>query len=113
MGNRRKELKAQYKQRKVTGGIYRITNQRNGRFYLSQTTDMQGTHNWFLSCCASALCTHPCLVREWDSYGKEAFVFEALETWEKDAEQSNGEFASDLQELFEIWDSKLPQDNRY
>lgn len=113
MNDRRKELKAQYKERKIIGGVYRIINTKNGRFYLNKTTNMEGSHNQFLNSYSTGICTHPCLVKEWNSFGKEAFTFEVLESWEKDAVQSDHEFANDLQELFEIWDEKLPGHNRY
>lgn len=113
MNDRKKQLKAQYKERKVIGGVYRIINQKNGRFYLSKTEDLQGSRNWFLSCCTNGICTHPRLVKEWNEYGKDAFEFEVLEIWEKDAAQSESEFQTDLKELFEIWNSKLVRENRY
>lgn len=113
MNDRKKQLKAQYKERKIIGGVYRILNQRSGRFYLNKTEDLQGTHNWFLSCCTTGICTHPRLVKEWNEYGKEPFTFEVLETWEKDVSQSADEFNADLKELLEIWNNKLPHENRY
>lgn len=113
MNDRQKQLKAQYKERKVTGGVYRIINQKNGRFYLNKTEDLQGSHNWFLSCYTSGTCTHPRLVKEWSEYGKESFAFEVLESWEKDATQTDSEFKNDLKELLKIWNDKLLQENRY
>lgn len=113
MNDRKKQLKAQYKERKIIGGVYRIINQKNGRFFLNKTEDLQGSQNWFLSCCTTGICTHPRLVKEWNEYGKESFAFEVLETWEKDTAQSEHEFENDLKELFEIWNDKLPQDHRY
>lgn len=113
MNDRQKQLKSQYKERAVVGGIYRVINQQNGRFFLNKTANLQGSHNSFLSCCNSGLCTHPRLVKEWSEYGKEAFAFEVLETWEKDAAQTDREFQDDLKELLAIWNDKLPSENRY
>ncbi len=113
MNERRKQLLEQYKERKIMGGIYRILNTTNGRFYLDKTKDMQGANNLFQNSYATGMCTHPRLARAWKEYGKEAFIFEVLEYWEKDAEQTEGEFEKDLAELYEIWDAKLPRENRY
>ena len=113
MDEKRKLLKAQYKERKIIGGIYRIVNQKNGKFYLNKTANLQGSQNSFKSCYATGTCTHPRLVKEWNEYGQDSFVFEVLETWEKDATQTDEEFRKDLEELLEIWDDKLPKENRY
>lgn len=113
MSDRKKQLKTQYKERKIIGGVYRITNQKNGRFYLNKTADLQGSHNWFSGCCTTGICTHPRLAKEWNEYGKDSFAFEVLETWEKDAAQTDLEFENDLKELLEIWNEKLKQNNRY
>lgn len=113
MDERRKLLKLQYKERKVVGAIYRILNQKNGKFYLSKTADLPGAQNSFKSCYRDGECTHPRLVKEWNEYGGDAFVFEVLETWEQGAEQTYEEFRRDLQDLLEIWDEKLPKENRY
>lgn len=113
MNERRKLLKAQYKERKQVGGVWRVLNIENGRFYLDKTLDIQGSHNWFLNCCTTGICTHPHLAKEWASCGKDAYVFEVLETWEKDEKQSDLEFKNDIGDLYEIWDEKLPRENRY
>lgn len=113
MNDRRKELIKQYKERKIVGGIYRIMNTVNGQFYLNKTKDMQGAKNMFQSYYAMGMCAHPRLAKAWKEYGEEAFTFEVLEYWEKDAEQTECEFEKDLAELYEIWDAKLPRENRY
>ena len=111
--DRRKELKAQYKARKVVGGIYRINNRENGRFYLEYTDDIQATHNWFSSCCMTNTCTLPHIREDWKKFGKDAFFVEELDLLEKKQEQTNAEFTSDLKILLELWDEKLPKENRY
>lgn len=113
MDERRKLLKSQYKERKVIGAIYRILNKKNGRFYLNKTADLSGAQNSFKSCYTTGTCTNPRLAKEWSEYGQGSFEFEVLETWEKDATQTDEEFRNDLKELLEIWDEKLPKENRY
>lgn len=111
--DRRKELKAQYKARKVVGGIYRINNKENGCFYLQYTDDMQATHNWFGSCCMLGTCTLPPIQEDWKKFGKDAFSVEELDLLEKKQEQSATEFREDLKILLELWSEKLPKENRY
>lgn len=109
----RKELKAQYKARKVVGGIYRINNRESGRFYLGSTDDIQATHNWWSSCFAMGSCPLPHLQADWKQLGKEAFSVEELDLLEKKQEQSDAEFRDELKTLLAMWDEQLPKENRY
>lgn len=111
--DRRKELKEQYKNRKVVGGIYRIINQENGRFYLQSTDDMQATHNWFRSCRTFGGCTLPPIQEDWKKFGMDAFYVEELDLLEKGELQTREEFMSDLKTLLALWSEKLPKENRY
>lgn len=111
--DRRKELKEQYKQRKVIGGIYRIMNRENGRFYLRSTDDMQATRNWFGGCQMLDSCSLPPIQEDWKKFGAGAFYVDELDLLEKGEAQSREEFANDLKVLLALWDEKLPQENRY
>lgn len=111
--DRRKELKEQYKARKVTGGIYRITNKENGRFYLKESDDLQATRNWFDSCQKFDSCFLPAMQTDWKQFGKDAFILEEIDTLEKGPDQTSPDFQKDLKTLWEMWDEKLPKENRY
>lgn len=111
--DRRKELREQYKARKVIGGIYRILNTVNGRFFLQSTTDMQAARNRFQGVNRSDVCTLPPLQRDWREFGAAAFVFEELDWLEKGAEQTDAEFKEDIKALLELWEDKLPPELRY
>lgn len=111
--DRRKELLEQYKGRKVVGGIYRILNRENGRFYLQSTDDMQATRNWFGTFSVFENCSLPPLQGDWKQYGPKAFDLEELDLLEKGQDQTREEFAKDLKTLLELWDEKLPKDARY
>lgn len=111
--DRKKLLKEQYKSRTITGGIYRIVNQETGRFYLRLANEMQSVRNWFEGCQSSGIVGHPTLGDDWAKYGPAAFVLEELELLEKTPEQTSREFNQDLNLLYQIWDEKLPADNRY
>lgn len=111
--DRRKELREQYKTRKVVGGIYRIVNGENGRFYLQSTDDMQATRNWFGTFHVFESCSLPPLQGDWKQYGAQVFSLEELDHLEKGSEQTREEFQMDLKTLLEMWDEKLPKENRY
>jgi hypothetical protein len=44
---RKKELMLEYKERKVSGGCYKITNTANQMFLLATATNLQGLKNRF------------------------------------------------------------------
>lgn len=113
MSDRRKELKAQYKARKVTGGIYRVVNKETGRFYLQSTDDMQATHNLFDNWRVFGNCSLPPIQQDWKTYGADAFEVEELDWLEKKETQTLREFMDDLKVLLELWSEKLPKENRY
>lgn len=111
--DRRKQLREQYKARKVVGGVYRIRNTTTNRFYLQSTDDIQGTRNWFQFSCATNSCTLPPIREDWAASGSAAFVLEELDLLEKTEQQTTEEFRGDIRVLLELWDEKLPKENRY
>jgi group I intron endonuclease len=61
-------------------GIYKITNVKNGKFYIGSSTDVKGRirgHRYLLN---SGKHENIHLLSAWNKYGKRAFIFEILET---------------------------------
>lgn len=111
--DRRKELKEQYKLRKIVGAVYRIVNKENGRFYLRSTDDIKATRNLIGGWNIFGSCSLPPIQEDWKKFGSEAFYLEELDLLEKTELQTTAEFRSDLHTLLEMWSEKLPQENRY
>ena len=111
--NRRRELKEEYRNRTVIGGVYRIVNRENGRFYLRSTDDIKATRNIIAMWEQFGHCSLPPIQQDWKAYGTAAFYLDELELLEKQEAQTDKEFKSDLKVLLEIWDENLPRDNRY
>lgn len=109
----KKELRAQYEQRKVIGGVYRFMNSKNGKFYLQSTDDIQGTRNMFQFAQMTNSCNIPPLQRDWSEFGKDAFQLEELELLEKTETQTREEFAQDIKTLMEMWKEKLSGESQY
>ncbi|MFQ8601036.1 MAG: GIY-YIG nuclease family protein [Oscillospiraceae bacterium] len=80
---RRKELLQSYRDRKITGGAYRITNTVTGRQFIDAETDLAGARNRFVFSQRMNTCTKARLHADWAKYGPEAFSFEILEEIEK------------------------------
>ena len=109
----RKVLINDYKQRKIIGGIYRITNTCNGMYLLNYATNLQAKQNSFSFMVSSGSCFDYKLKKDWTEFGGKSFTFETLETLEKKKDQSQEEFEEDLKVLQQIWSEKLDSSKRY
>jgi len=99
----KKDLKEQYKNREIIGGIYRINCSGSGETWLRSTIDMQGSLNRFTFSVSVGSAPEMCMKQAWEKYGKSTFSFEALEEMKKKDEQTPQEFKEDMKTLFELW----------
>jgi len=109
----RKNLINEYKQRKIVGGVYRLTNTRNGMYFLDYAANIQAKQNSFNFMVSSGSCFHYKLKEDWEAFGGKAFIFEILETIEKKEEQSQDEFIDDLKILEHMWSEKFDEFSKY
>jgi hypothetical protein len=109
----KKEKMAEYKERKVTGGIYAIKNSVTGKLLLLSTCDLQGSQNRFLFSQKTGSCINIKLQDDYSKYGADAFVFEVLEDLEKKETQTAKEFTEDMKILLELWTEKLKDSMLY
>lgn len=103
----KKELLAEYKQRKVIGGICAIQNSVNGKMLLAAVNNLQGYKNRYEFSQGSAGCLDLKLKSDWEKYGKDAFEFVILEELVKNDTQTDKEFSEDVKTLKEMWLEKL------
>jgi hypothetical protein len=111
--DRRKTLISEYKQRKIIGGIYRVTNTKNGRYLLDYTPNLQARQNAFDFMASSGSLFDYRLQKDWETFGEKAFTFEVLETIEQKKEQTRDGFIADLKTLAQLWSEKLDPSTRY
>jgi hypothetical protein len=109
----RKTLKEEYKQNKVIGGIYRVTNTRNGKYLFNYAPNIQAKQNAFEFAASSNTVFDNRLRGDWESLGGGAFSFEVLETLEKKKDQTQEQFITDLEALAQMWNEKLESSTRY
>ncbi|MDR1133321.1 MAG: GIY-YIG nuclease family protein [Synergistaceae bacterium] len=107
MESRRKELIQQYKERKITGGIYLIKNSRGGKSVLGLTTDIQGSRNRFDFSKKTGMCTDKRIENDWKRLGADAYSFDVLEEISKKETQTDREFERDLADYKELWREHL------
>lgn len=65
----KKELIAQYKARKVTGGVFCILNTQTGKCLLMAERDVKGSQNRFAFSQMTGSCVHMLLQQDWKTYG--------------------------------------------
>ena len=111
--DRRKTLTNEYKQGKIIGGIYRVTNTRNGMYLLDHAANLQSKQNSFNFMVSSGSCLDYRLKKDLEEFGGKAFIFEILEALEKKQEQTQDEFIDDLKMLEQLWSEKFDSAKRY
>lgn len=107
------ELKENYKNRTVVGGIYAIKCDGNDRIWTKSTMDMVGQKNRFGFSIAINSSPEPSMLGEWKQYGAKSFSFVVLEEIEKGEAQTEEEFSDDVAILFEIWKDKEELKNEH
>lgn len=104
--DRKKELKQQFKETKIEGGIYQIKNTKNGKIYIDSTRNFKTLNGKKFMLESGTDNTHPLLQNEWNEFGKDAFVFEILEVLKP---KKSGFFDEkrELKKLEEKWLNEL------
>ncbi|SFQ39649.1 hypothetical protein SAMN05421670_1932 [Psychrobacillus psychrotolerans] len=103
--DRKKELKQEYKEIKIEGGIYVITNQRNGKKYVASTPNFK-TLNGVKFTLENGLHSNKNLQKDWTQFGKDNFAIEHMEIIKKEETESRvGK--KELERLLEKWLEKL------
>ena len=111
--NRRKEIINQYKERKLIGGVYTITNTQNGKYLLGHAANLKSVQNRFQFALMTGSTLHPKLQKDWDALGVQAFTLTILEELEQRPEQSQAAFIDDLKMLEQLWRANLDPSKEY
>jgi len=107
----KKDLKEQYKNRVITGGVYCVKCSGTDHLWLRATTDMQGSKNRFAFSVSTNSCPEMCMIEAWKQFGATTFSFEILEKIEKKETQTTREFSDDVNTLLELWNEKRNGEN--
>ena len=109
----RKKVINDYKSKKEVGGVYRITNTKTGKMLVEHARSLHGVASRFDFSQKMNSCFSPKLLRDWNEYGKDVFVFEILDEIEMKETQTIREFNDDLKELRDIWKEKYTDKEMY
>ena len=111
--NERRDLIRQYKDRRLHGGVYKITNECTGKHLLSHAVDIRAAENRHSFLVATDCCIYPKLEDDWKHFGAKAFVFQVLEAMEIREGQSRDDFEADLTALEQLWRERLGASKEY
>lgn len=80
--DRKKELKQQFKEMKVQAGVYQIKNLENGKVFVGSTRNLKTLKGKQFELAAGSN-TNRELQADYNTFGKDAFLFEVLEVLKK------------------------------
>lgn len=104
--DRRKLLKEQYKQMTPPMGVYQIKNTKNGRIFIGHSMNLNGNRNSYPIRLEFESHHNELLREDLKQHGKDAFVFEILETIDPE-EISQGLWRDAVSKLEDKWLEKL------
>ncbi|MGL4911493.1 MAG: GIY-YIG nuclease family protein [Romboutsia sp.] len=110
---KRKEIVYEYKEKKTTGGVYKITNSINGKSLIKSEIDLKSMENRFKFSVSTNSCINPKMQKDWKEFGGKAYIFEVLEEVEMKSEMSNIDFKNELKNLEEKYISQVDKENLY
>jgi len=102
----RKSRIREYKERKITAGVFQIRNGANGKVFLGSSLNLEGWSNRHKFQLAAGSHPNRELQNEWTEFGAGTFVFEVLEEV-KGADDPGFNIGDELTLLEEIWWEKL------
>lgn len=102
---RKKVLKQEYKEVKIEGGIYVITNNQNGKKLVASTRNFK-TLNGVKFTLANGMHTNHQLQEEWKKFGEDAFEIEKVEVLKLPENQYSNE-KKELEKLLNKWMDQL------
>ena len=111
--NRRKEILNEYKERKRSGGVYKITNTMSEKYLLGHAADLKSVQNHFQFAVTTGSAMHPRLKKDWEEMGGAIFALEVLEEMEPRDGQSQAEFIEDLKTLEQLLRDNLDLTKEY
>ncbi|HEX9035659.1 MAG TPA: GIY-YIG nuclease family protein [Ktedonobacterales bacterium] len=98
----RKQMSKTYRERVRRGGVYSITNARNGRYLTGFAADLDSVRNRFQFAVTTGSAVDPRLRADWAMHGPAAFALDILGELERGPDQSDQEFLDDLKALEDL-----------
>lgn len=111
--SQRREISKTYKERRLRGGVYTITNTQNGKYLIGHAADLASVKNRFQFAVTTGSTIDPRLRKEWEEFGAGAYTLEVREELAQKPQQSQAEFLDDLKTLEQLWRANLDPSKEY
>jgi hypothetical protein len=113
--SKRRDLKAEYRERRPDAGVFRIRNTRNGKSLIGTTPNVAALRNRveFAKSTGSAGALDGRLAADIRVFGIDAFMFEVLEVVRQSPDQSRASFLGELELHEQLWREKLAGEPQY
>lgn len=112
----RREISKEYKERRLRGGVYTITNTRSGKYLIGHAANLASVRNRFDFAVTTGSAVHPKLRTDWEEAGDavgSVFRLDVLEELEQRPDQTQAEFMEDLKTLEQLHRADLDPSNAY
>ena len=110
---KRKQAIYEYKEKKTTGGVYKITNTESKKSLIKGEIDLSSMENRFNFSVKTNSCLNLKLREDWNKDGANAFTFEILEEVEMKSEMDRRQFKKQLDELADKYSEKMNENELY
>ena len=109
----RRDISRAYKERKLHGGVYTITNTQSGKYLIGHAANVESVRNRFQFAATTGSTVDPRVQKDWQELGAAAFTFEVREELKQRDGQSQAEFMEDLKTLEQLWRANLDPAKEY
>lgn len=106
-------MSREYKERKLRGGVYTITNTQSGKYLIGHAANLASVRNRFRFAVSTGSTIDPRMKKDWKELGATAFTLEVREELEQRPGQSQAEFMEDLKTLEQLWRANLDPAKAY
>lgn len=110
---KKREIINEYKQKTITGGVYKITNRQSGKCLIKGEIDLLSFKNRFDFSMKVGSCLLPKLQSDYERLGSDAFDFEILQEIKKKEEETSAQFREKLKKLEEEWNERYLTVEKY
>jgi hypothetical protein len=103
----KKELKETYKDRKFPIGVFQIRNTVNNKIFVDSSTDLSAVWNRHCFQLNGGLHPNKALQKDWETFGKEHFVFEILGEIKQDETKTGDQYREEAKQLAALFIEEL------
>ncbi len=108
---KKKELRAQYKQIKPDMGIFAVINKSNFKHFLETTQNLKGKINSTQFRLEAGSHPNKELQKDWRTIGSDGFEIKIIEQIEYDKDECKTDYSDDLELLKMIWVENLTNED--